>query len=117
MSDLNPYEEGLALELKAAQERIEALIAEVERVTAINAKHCNAVNTLLIDGARLEERAKKAEAERDALTAKLAQAVEAFDMLVRDCEADYPPSHGAIKHFARATLAEIKGGKDAESNL
>ena len=45
----------------------------------------------------------------EALTAKLAQAVEAFDMLVRDCEADYPPSHGAIKHFAIATLAEIKG--------
>jgi hypothetical protein len=43
------------------------------------------------------------------LEAKLAQAVEAFDMLVRDCEADYPPSHGAIKHFAIATLAEIKG--------
>lgn len=76
MTDLNPYEEGLALELKAAQERIEALIAEVERVTAINAKHCNAVNTLLIDGARLEERAKKAEAERDALEAKLAKAVD-----------------------------------------
>ena len=28
MSDLNPYEEGLALELQTAQKRIEALIAE-----------------------------------------------------------------------------------------
>lgn len=45
----------------------------------------------------------------EALEAKLAKAVEAFNMLVRDCEADYPPSHGAIKHFAIATLAEIKG--------
>ena len=45
----------------------------------------------------------------EALTSKLAKAVEALDMLVRDCEADYPPSHGAIKYFARATLAEIKG--------
>jgi hypothetical protein len=45
----------------------------------------------------------------EALEAKLAKAVEALDMLVRDCEADYPPSHGAIKHFAIATLAEIKG--------
>ncbi len=43
------------------------------------------------------------------LRAKLDKAVEALDMLVRDCEADYPPSHGAIKHFAIATLAEIKG--------
>ncbi len=49
-----------------------------------------------------------AQAVRD-LEAKLAKAVEALDMLVRDCEADYPPSHGAIKHFAIATLAEIKG--------
>ena len=51
------------------------------------------------------------------LRAKLAKAVEALEDLVRDCEADYPPSHGAIKYFARATLAEIKGGNDAESNL
>ncbi len=43
------------------------------------------------------------------LETKLAKAVAALDMLVRDCEADYPPSHGAIKHFAIATLAEIKG--------
>jgi hypothetical protein len=48
------------------------------------------------------------QAVRD-LEAKLAKVVEALDMLVRDCEADYPPSHGAIKHFAIATLAEIKG--------
>jgi hypothetical protein len=44
-----------------------------------------------------------------AAQAKLAKAVEALEDLVRDCEADYPPSHGAIKYFARATLAEIKG--------
>ena len=45
----------------------------------------------------------------EALTAKLANAVEALEDLVRDCEADYPPSHGAIKYFCRNTLAEIKG--------
>ena len=49
------------------------------------------------------------EKERDALEAKLAKAVEALDMLVRDCEADYPPSHVAIKYFAIGALAEIKG--------
>ena len=43
------------------------------------------------------------------LEAKLAKAVEALDMLVRDCEADYPPSHVAIKYFAIGALAEIKG--------
>ena len=45
----------------------------------------------------------------EAIEAKLAQAVEALDMLVRDCEADYPPSHVAIKYFAIGALAEIKG--------
>ena len=45
----------------------------------------------------------------EALTSKLAKAVEALDMLVRDCEADYPPSHVAIKYFAIGALAEIKG--------
>ena len=48
-------------------------------------------------------------AERDAAEAKLAKAVKVLEDLVRDCEADYPPSHGAIKYFCRATLAEIKG--------
>lgn len=32
MSDLNPYEEGLALELQAAQKRIEALIEQLDAV-------------------------------------------------------------------------------------
>ncbi|CAB4166752.1 hypothetical protein UFOVP845_50 [uncultured Caudovirales phage] len=45
----------------------------------------------------------------EALTAKLGKAVEALEDIVKDCEADYPPSHGAIKYFARAALAEIKG--------
>ena len=47
---------------------------------------------------------------------RLAKAVEALDMLVRDCEADYPPSHGAIKHFAIATLAEISSHNKGESH-
>lgn len=54
---------------------------------------------------RIEElEAKLAECE-----ARLGKAVEALEDLVRDCEADYPPSHGAIKYFCRATIAKIKG--------
>jgi hypothetical protein len=41
--------------------------------------------------------------------AKLAKAVEALMDIVKDCEAEYPPSHGAIKYFCRTTLAELKG--------
>lgn len=57
----------------------------------------------------LRDRIDSLTAERDALAEKLAKAVEALESIVRDCEADYPPSHGAIKHFARATLAKITG--------
>jgi DNA repair exonuclease SbcCD ATPase subunit len=45
------------------------------------------------------------------LEAKLAKAVEALRLIEADCEADYPPSHLAIKYAARATLAEIEGEK------
>jgi hypothetical protein len=47
----------------------------------------------------------------EALTAKLAKAVDALRLIEADCEADYPPSHLAIKYAARATLAEIEGEK------
>jgi hypothetical protein len=42
---------------------------------------------------------------------KLAKAVEALRLIEADCDADYPPSHLAIKYAARTTLAEIEGGK------
>jgi chromosome segregation ATPase len=50
--------------------------------------------------------AKLAECE-----ARLGKAVEALTDIVKDCEAEYPPSHGAIKYFCRTTLAEIEGEK------
>lgn len=37
-------------------------IAEMERIKAINVKHCEAVNTLLVDGSSWQKRAEKAEA-------------------------------------------------------
>jgi hypothetical protein len=89
--DMTPH----GADVLQAADRIEALIAERD-----DAEHLARMRKAFIEEAR---------DERDALTAKLARAVEAFDMLVRDCEADYPPSHGAIKHFARATIAELKG--------
>ena len=42
-------------------------------------------------------RAEKAEAERDRLRA-------ALEDIIADCEADYPPSHGAIKYAAKLAL-------------
>jgi len=79
----------------AAADHIEALIKERDE-----AVHLARLRKTFIEEAR---------DERDALEAKLAKAVEALDMLVRDCEADYPPSHVAIKYFAIGALAEIKG--------
>lgn len=49
--------------------------------------------------------AVKAQAERDAARAQVARLREALRQIEADCEADYPPSHGAIKHAARAALA------------
>jgi hypothetical protein len=45
-------------------------------------------------------------AERDALMAENARLREALRAIAEDCEADYPPSHGAIKYAARAALGE-----------
>ena len=50
----------------ALLDRAERAEAECERLKRINREHCNAVNALNLDGARLEARLKAAEAERDA---------------------------------------------------
>jgi hypothetical protein len=118
MSDLNPYEEGLELELKAAQERLLAACHELARFAEINTKVSDKANTLLIDGARLEDRAEKAEAERDALEAKLAKALEAaftegFLAGTEDGWMNNPRIKVEWKHSrSRATLRELTGGKD-----
>lgn len=41
--------------------------------------------------------------------AMLAKAVEALREIETDCDADYPPSHGAIKYAIRTALAEMEG--------
>jgi len=48
------------------------------------------------------QRAKAAEA-------KLEVAMVAFTDLEQDCEADYPPSYGAMKYYIQRALAELKG--------
>ena len=58
MTDLNPYEEGLALELKAAQERIEALVKERDA-----ADHLARMRRAFIEEARDERDAAEARAE------------------------------------------------------
>ena len=51
------------------------------------------------DAKKLREGWDKADAENEKLRAALRAIAE-------DCEADYPPSHGAIKYAARAALGE-----------
>lgn len=41
--------------------------------------------------------------------AKLQKAVEALREIEADCDADYPPSHRAIKYAIRTVLAELEG--------
>jgi hypothetical protein len=59
---------------------------------------------------------RKPAARIEALTDKLAKAVGALTDIVKDCEAEYPPSHGAIKYFCRTTLAEIEGSTSEGEN-
>lgn len=49
------------------------------------------------------------EQEMADLRAKLDKAVEALREIEVDCDADYPASHGAIKHAVRTVLAELEG--------
>jgi len=119
MSDLNPYEEGLANDLAKAQARIEELEKERDRVAAINVNHCRTVNTYVVDNARLADRAKASDA-------KLAKAVEGlrklhhavcgetgFAACVRlDSGLAYPwPALDEADEMTRALLAEIEGEK------
>ena len=51
--------------------------------------------------------------KREATEAKLAKAVEALREIEADCDADYPPSHGAIKYAIRTVLSALLN-EDAE---
>lgn len=42
------------------------------------------------------------------LTEAVRVLTEVLENIAQDCEADYPPSHGAIKHAARAALTTAK---------
>ena len=88
-----------------AADRIEALTAERD-------DFADQISELLpsVNREAVEQRQRA-----DAAEAKLAKAMEALGRIADDCEADYPPSHGAIKHDARATLAEISSHNKGES--
>lgn len=43
------------------------------------------------------------------LQAQIERLREALKAIADDCEADYPPSHGAIKYAARAALQPKEG--------
>lgn len=115
MTDLNPYEEGLALELQEAADRIEQLVATKE---ALEAK-LGYYNLLwqAYEGERpvehLEEAVKNHSAVSDRLAEKLhevesllAKAMEALRQIADPISL----AQGNVNaEIARATLAEIKG--------
>lgn len=51
-------------------------------------------------------------AELATLRTQLAEARKALRQIEADCEADYPPSPGALKYAIRDVLKMIKGGKN-----
>jgi hypothetical protein len=52
------------------------------------------------------EDAKKLREGWDEADAKIEKLRAALRAIAEDCEADYPPSHGAIKYAARVALGE-----------
>ena len=77
-------DQGLVRVLRRTATRLSQQAAEIERLRRINSDHCSAVNTLTIDGARLDNLVKKQAAEIERLgtaEANLAQAVEALDAI------------------------------------
>lgn len=91
------WDDGAAL-LRALSARLSEV--EADRDARIPAEH---VTDMVANAAPILAQAL------DATGANLAKAVTTLRRIADDCEADYPPSHGAIKHDARATLAEIGG--------
>lgn len=114
MSDLNPYEEGLANDLAKAQARIEELEKERDRVAAINVNHCRTVNTYVVDNARLADRAKASDAKLAKAVASLKTLEDASKFFGSDRQTDYETlkyAHETTRRLCRATLAEIEGEK------
>ena len=82
---------------KDAADRIKQLTAELADAEALIEAQAKDHASNNIRFAEAEHRAKTAEAERDRLR-------EALEHIISDCEADYPPSHGAIKYAAKLAL-------------
>jgi hypothetical protein len=85
----------------------EARIVAADRIEALTKERDEAREY----AGEVRKREMAAEDARISATDKLAKAVEALEDIVKDCEADYPPSHGAIKYFAIAILALIGENK------
>ena len=84
------------------REKYERLCARIAAGKASQQDAVEAIRQLCRDNERLalrrsDARAEAAEAERDSYR-------KALEDIIADCEADYPPSHGAIKYAARAAL-------------
>ena len=112
MSDLNPYEESLAIELKAAQDRIAALTEQLAAACQ-DAKEAEAYAEELEEELRDTQDRANAFATKEYYTemraeraeAKLAKAVEGLKRICMQPDYRLP----SPQEIARATLAELKG--------
>ena len=106
MSDWSDYSREVQAAADASWRKQESIIKDL--------KHCIKELTKERDEWQsLAEAAIKDDAAKNVyyaeMNAKLAKAVEAFTDLEQDCEAAYPPSHGAMKYYIQRALAELKG--------
>lgn len=63
-----------------------------------------------VEGQPPEDADRRAIALLPTILQRLIDTQEALHQIIADCEADYPPSHGAIKQFAKSFLTPTQTG-------
>jgi len=102
---IEELEAAIKRQAGAARTLRQLTLAEVQHLSDMDRSEYFAAQTLNSErdaNAILTDRIEELE---DAL----AVAMEVLLIIEYDCEADYPPSHGAIGRLCHATLAELKG--------
>ena len=95
MSDLSPYEEGLAVDLARAQDRIEELKGELSYWKADSAAAWDKCEERRLENARLRE----------------ALDIDFIEQAISDVLSEGGTYRDAAEYVARAALAELKGEK------
>jgi uncharacterized protein involved in exopolysaccharide biosynthesis len=122
MTDLNPYEEGLALELQEAKDCIKALQKALKDQSSVSDRlaeqlaTCEKYRDAYAECDRIGTQAVRDLETKLAKTEVINKLLTVIAILNDPNDERFPEAVDLAERFS-ATLAEIKGGNDAESNL